>query len=46
MDKDLVLKNMRLHNLDSPFLIGNSQNGDKITEAKQECFISRQGSLF
>lgn len=46
MDKELVLKNMRLHNPNSPFLIGNNQNGDKITEAKQESFISRQGSLF
>ena len=46
MDKELVLRNMRLHNPNSPFLIGNNQNGDKITEAKQESFIKKQTSLF
>ena len=46
MDKERVLKNMQSHDPNSPFLIGNSQSGDKITEAKQECFIENQKSLF
>lgn len=46
MDKERVLKNMRMHDPNSPFLIGNLQSGDKINEAKQESFIEKQRSLF
>ena len=46
MDKQIVVSNMRRHNPNSPFLIGNSQKGDKITEAKQESFVVLQTSLF
>ena len=45
-DKELVLKNMKLHNPESPFLIGNYRAGDIVTEAKQESYINRQLSLF
>ena len=46
MDKQVVLENMKKHNPNSPFLIGNSQKGDKITDAKQESYINFQTSLF
>ena len=46
MDKQIVLNNMRKHNPNSPFLIGNLQKGDKITEAKQEGIVINQTSLF
>ena len=45
-DKELVLKNMRLHEPKSPFLIGNYSNGDIITEAKQISYIDKQLKLF
>lgn len=45
-DKELVLKNRKLHNPESPFLIGNYRAGDIVTEAKQESYIGRQLSLF
>ncbi len=46
MDKQLVINNMKKHNPSSPFLIGDLQKGDKITEAKQVSFIDLQTSLF
>ncbi|MDE6224347.1 MAG: DUF1848 domain-containing protein, partial [Alphaproteobacteria bacterium] len=46
MDKQVVLSNMKKHNPNSPFLIGDLQKGDKITEAKQESFVVLQTSLF
>ncbi len=46
MDKQIVINNMKNHNPDSPFLIGNLQKGDKITQAKQVSFINFQTSLF
>lgn len=33
---------MKKHNEDSPFLIGNYESGDKITEAKQKTWITYQ----
>ena len=41
-DKKLVRQNMRLHDPDSPFLIGHEMEGDRIRLAKQESFISDQ----
>lgn len=41
-NKDAVIKNSKLHNPNSPFLIGSNQPGDKITEAKQESWIDHQ----
>ena len=38
-NKSLVIENMKKHNENSPFLIGNSEVGDKITEAKQKSWI-------
>ena len=41
-DKRRVRQNVRFHDSDSPFLIGNSMPGDKIHLARQESFISDQ----
>lgn len=41
-NKDAVIGNSKLHNPNSPFLIGSDQPGDKITEAKQESWIDHQ----
>lgn len=41
-NKGLVIENMRKHNEDSPFLIGNYESGDKIAEAKQKSWITYQ----
>ena len=38
-NKSLVIENMKKHNENSPFLIGNSEVGDKLTEAKQKSWI-------
>lgn len=35
-NKGLVIENMKKHNDNSPFLIGDSEEGDKITVAKQK----------
>ena len=35
-NKGLVIENMRKHNVNSPFLIGGNEDGDKFTEAKQK----------
>jgi hypothetical protein len=45
-DRQIVLANMRRHSDRSPFLIGGSQPGDKITLANQKSFIVGQISLF
>jgi hypothetical protein len=37
-----VINNSKLHNPNSPFLIGANQAGDKIRLAKQESFLSNQ----
>lgn len=41
-DRRAVLNNSKLHNPESPFLIGGHRIGDKITEAKQESWIDNQ----
>ncbi len=46
MESLIVLNNMKKHNPNSPFLIGNLQKGDKITQAKQESYVINQTSLF
>lgn len=45
-NKEFVLKNMKLHDPDSPFLIGNYRAGDVVTEAKQTRYIDGQISMF
>ncbi len=46
-DADLVKENMKKHNENSPFLIGDVMPGNKVVEAKQRSFIEldRQMSL-
>jgi hypothetical protein len=41
----LVKENMKRHNPMSPFLLGNSMEGDVIHEAKQKSWIDRQMRL-
>ena len=48
-NKKLVIENMKKHNENSPFLIGDVEARDKITEAKQKSWIvseNEQQSLF
>ncbi len=44
-DVKAVLRNSKLHNPDSPFLIGTHQPGDKIHNAMQESWIDYQLTL-
>ena len=44
-DKNAVIRNSKLHNPKSPFLIGNHQPGDKIHEVRQESWIDHQLQL-
>ena len=37
---------MRLHDPESPFLVGNLQDGEIIHQAKQESWIDAQLTLF
>ena len=41
-DKRAVVENMRRHDPSSPFLIGNSEDDDRIHKAAQKSFISGQ----
>ena len=41
-NKKTVIRNSKLHNPKSPFLIGNHQPGDKIHEVRQESWIDNQ----
>ncbi len=41
-----VKRNMRRHNPDSPFLIGEEEEDDQIHDARQTSWIDRQMSLF
>ncbi|MBD5082997.1 MAG: DUF1848 domain-containing protein [Clostridiales bacterium] len=41
-NKKAVIRNSKLHNPKSPFLIGNHQPGDKIHEVRQESWIDNQ----
>lgn len=45
-DVQAVQRNMRNHNPDSPLLIGNLHERDKIHDAKQESWIDNQLTLF
>ena len=45
-DRATVEENMRLHDKNSPFLIGNKQAEDVIKDAKQESYYNGQLSLF
>lgn len=45
-DVQVVQRNMRNHNPDSPLLIGNLHERDKIHDAKQESWIDNQLTLF
>ena len=38
-NRELVMQNIKNHNEKSPFLVGNSKIGDKITSAKQKSWI-------
>lgn len=44
-NKKLVIENMKKHNENSPFLIGNVEAGDKITEAKQIQEIGKRDNV-
>ena len=41
-DKDIVLRNMKMHDPESPFLIGNALPEDEIHPAKQKSWIDPQ----
>ena len=41
-DKNAVIRNTKLHNPKSPFLLGTHQIGDKIQNARQESWIDNQ----
>ncbi len=45
-DKRLVLENFKRHNPDSPFLIGEYEDGDEIHEVDAKSWIDRQISIF
>lgn len=45
-DRQTVMENMKCHDPDSPFLIGNGQEGDKITESKAASYCDGQMKLF
>ena len=45
-NKALVIDNIKKHNENSPFLIGNIEIGDKITEAKQKSWIINEQISF
>ncbi len=42
----LIRENMKLHDPDSPFLIGHAMPGDRIHDARQETWADRQLKLF
>lgn len=44
--KDIVRDNFRKHNKNSPFLIGDSMEGDIVKEAIQHSYIDNQISFF
>lgn len=45
-NKELILKNYKNHDDNSPLLIGNLTNNDKIKEAKQESYKDKRVTLF
>lgn len=46
MDKNLVIANMKKHNPNSPFLIGEAEKDDIISLAKQKSYLNAQLKLF
>ena len=42
----LVKKNQKLHNPDSPLLIGNVKDNDVVKEVREPSFIDTQQKLF
>ena len=44
-DRRTVEQNVKLHDPDSPFLIGGFHEGDQIIEVRQESYIDRQITL-
>lgn len=44
--KDIVKNNFRFHDKNSPFLIGNTMEGDIIKEAKQDSYLDNQITFF
>jgi len=42
----LVKKNQKLHNPDSPLLIGDVKEGDVVSEVNEPSFIDTQQKLF
>ena len=44
-ERERVLANSRLHDVNSPFLIGNYQEGDRIHDVPQESWVDRQMRL-
>lgn len=45
-NQETVKENIKRHNPKSPFLIGESMDGDIINEAKQESYIDAQITFF
>ena len=45
-NKKTVVQNRKLHDPKSPFLIGNSMEGDIVKEARQVSLIERQIKFF
>lgn len=45
-DQAAVQRNIKMHNPDSPFLIGGFRKWDQIIEVRQESYIDRQMTLF
>ena len=45
-DRRIVERNRRLHDPQSPLLIGHLREGDSIIEARQESYVSSQLSMF
>ena len=42
----LVKRNQKLHNLDSPLLIGDIKDGDVVKEVNEPSYIDSQQRLF
>jgi len=45
-DRKLVAQNMKRHDPESPFLIGNSMPGDIVSDAQQQSWVSPQLDMF
>lgn len=45
-DSKSVARNKKMHDPQSPFLIGNFRSDDKVTEVRQESYLNNQMNLF